>query len=82
MKITGLHALSHTDANEDAIDCTICDHAILHNVTPLQTPDFNFLEIKNNEPVLQREITLNNKCVIYKYSTSSKLFSRPPPFLL
>ncbi|WP_148868910.1 hypothetical protein [Tenacibaculum adriaticum] len=80
--MTGLHVLSHTNDKDHVVDCTICDHAITHNLTPVLTPDLQDFTIENTEPVVQREITKNYNFIISSTIASYQLFSRPPPFIL
>lgn len=82
MKMAGLHVLSHTDDKDHAIHCTICDHAITHNLTPALSPDPQDFAIENTEQLVQREITENYNFSISSTIASDQLFSRPPPFLL
>ncbi|RPD99958.1 hypothetical protein EGM88_01455 [Aureibaculum marinum] len=79
MKLIGLHTLSHSDDKDHSLDCTICDHIISHNLTPVITTDIDDYEIENVEFVVQKEIN-NNYCFIASSSIESdQLFSRPPP---
>ncbi|MCX2678375.1 hypothetical protein OOZ15_00330 [Galbibacter sp. EGI 63066] len=82
MKMTGLHVLSHTNDKDHAIHCTICDHAITHNLTPALTPDLQDFTIENTEPIVQGEITKNYNFIALSNLASGQLFSRPPPSLL
>lgn len=82
MKMAGLHVLSHTNDKDHAIHCTICDHAITHNLTPALTPDLQDFTIENTEPIVQREIIKNYNFIISSTIATDQLFSRPPPFLL
>lgn len=79
MKMAGLHVLSHTDDNDHALQCTICDYAITLDLTPVLTPDSQNFSIENNESIAQREIIKNYSFVISSTIASDQLFSRPPP---
>lgn len=81
MKTAGLHALSHSNDKDHLVECAICDHAIVHNLTPVLTPDSQDFTIEDTEYIVQKEITKNYKFIISN-TASSQLFSRPPPFLL
>lgn len=82
MKMAGLHVLSHTDDKEHAAYCLICDHAIVHNLTPTLAPGFSDLEIKNIDFFIQQEIVINYRSVIFNNAIPRELFSRPPPFMV
>ncbi|WP_091893148.1 hypothetical protein [Polaribacter sp. KT25b] len=82
MKITGLHALTHSDDKEHVIYCAICDTAITHNLTPTITPDFSYFEIKSINFYVQKEVAINNCDIVYNNTILRELFSRPPPFLV
>ena len=82
MKIAGLHVLSHTNDDDHEIHCTICDHAITHNLIPAITPDLQDCTIENTEPIVQRTIIKNYSFIIASTIAANELFSRPPPFLL
>jgi len=80
MKMTGLHAMSHIDEKEHAVQCIICDHTIVDNLTPTITPDLVRLEINAVAFVIQKEITTLYNCVFSRNIFLRELFSRPPPF--
>ncbi|WP_047246434.1 hypothetical protein [Maribacter thermophilus] len=82
LKIAGLHVLSHSDDNEHALHCAICDHALAHDMTPALAPDTQDFKIENTEPVVEVELTDNYSFVISNTIASDQLFSRPPPFVL
>jgi hypothetical protein len=82
MKLIGLHALSHTDDNEHAINCTICDVAITHNLTPTITTDFNNFEIENNSVFVHEKITTFYTSIVTNNNIPREIFSRPPPFYI
>ena len=82
MKMAGLHALSHADDKEHAEHCAICDHAIVNNLTPILTPDFQCFTIETIEFIVHREVTSNYRFIIFNTISVSQLFSRPPPFLV
>ncbi len=82
MKIAGLHVLLHSDDKDNVIHCTVCDHAITHNLIPALTPDLNGLTINNIKTISQIEITKNYSFIISGAIASDQLFSRPPPSLL
>lgn len=82
MKIAGLHVLLHTDDKDNAIHCTVCDHAITHNLIPALTPDLSGFTINNIDIIVHREITKNYSFIISGTIASDQLLSRPPPSLL
>ncbi|QWX85163.1 hypothetical protein H0I23_05865 [Cellulophaga sp. HaHaR_3_176] len=82
MKMTGLHAFSHTNEDMTHDTCAICDHAIAHNLTPIiftATVDFH---VENNMFFIPIEIKRNYSSIVLNTIIVSELFSRPPPFLL
>ncbi|GGX23620.1 hypothetical protein GCM10007384_26040 [Aquimarina muelleri] len=82
MKTAGIHVLLHTDDKDHALHCTVCDHAIIYNATPLIFSDSQDFTINIIEPVAQREITKNYRFIISNTIGSDQLFSRPPPSTL
>lgn len=80
MKMTGLHVLSHTD-DDHSLQCTICDYAITHNLTPVLTPDSHDFPKENNEYFISRDIFKSYSFIIEGNISTDQLFSRPPPFL-
>lgn len=84
MKIAGLHAVLHTDINNDdhhALHCIICDRVNSHNLTPVLPPDLQDLIIDNKELAVAKEITDNYSFIISTAIPANQLFCRPPPFL-
>ena len=55
MKMAGLHVLSHSDDNEHAISCTICDHAITNNLTPVLAAEIQDFTIQTTELIVSIE---------------------------
>ena len=82
LKIAGLHVLSHSDDNDHALHCAICDHALVNGMTPALASDIQDFKIENTEPVVRGEIIENYSFVISSNIASNQLFSRPPPSLL
>ncbi|WP_281979411.1 hypothetical protein [Tenacibaculum mesophilum] len=82
MKVGGLHVLSHTDDKDHTSHCTICDHAVVSDLTPLVTPDTLDFSIENNEYIVLREVIKDYNFIISGTITAEQLFSRPPPFLV
>lgn len=82
MKMAGLHVLFHSDDKDHAIHCTVCDHAIVHNLNPALTPDLPDFTIENPEFVVQRECIKNYHFIALNNLSTGLLFSRPPPSLL
>jgi len=83
MKITGMHALLHSDHNKELIiHCTVCENAIAHNLTPSLTPNLEEYSINNVELQVQSEVINNYNFISSSVIASNQLFSRPPPFLL
>ena len=80
VKMAGLHVLSHSDDKEH-IDCTICDNAIVHNLTPALTPDIQHFLTENIEIVIQKEIPKTYCFSVLFTIASNQLFSRPPPLI-
>lgn len=81
MKMTGLHALTHTDHKDHSQYCTICLHTVKHSSTPAQTPASLDYTIENNEYITQREINETYTFIASIEIAPDQLFSRPPPFL-
>lgn len=84
MKMTGLHVLSHSDDNHDddhAITCTICDHAVLNNLTPALAPDFSEYTLEYTAYNVEKEREENYKFSVLTVLSKDQLFSRPPPVL-
>lgn len=82
MKMVGLHALFHADDNEHVVHCNICDHAIVHNLTPTLTSDIQCFKVENVEFIVRGTVTANYRFIIFNTISVSQLFSRPPPFLV
>lgn len=82
MKIAGLHVLSHAEDKDDAIHCSVCDHAITHNLTPVLTSDSHTFAIEYAEFIFQNKVTENYNFTSLNNFPSSELFSRPPPYFL
>lgn len=82
MKVGGLHVLSHTDDKDHTSHCTICDHTVASDLTPLVTPDTLDFSVENTEHFVQREVIKNYDFIISGTITAEQLFSRPPPFLV
>ena len=82
MKMTGLHAFSHTDDDTEHDTCAICDHAIAHNLTPTISPSTDDFHIKNNVFAIEIEKTNNYRFIAQNTIIVSELFSRPPPLYL
>ncbi|REH50518.1 hypothetical protein C7448_104130 [Tenacibaculum gallaicum] len=82
MKVGGLHVLSHTDDKDHTSHCTICDHAVASDLTPLVTPDTLDFSVENNEYVVLREVIKDYNFIISGIITTGELFSRPPPSLV
>jgi len=82
MKMVGLHVLSHTNDNDHALHCTICDHVIAHNLTPAITPDLQDFTLETVDFFVWEEVSKNYNFIISSTIASDQLFSRPPPSLL
>jgi len=82
MKMIGLHTLSHVGDSKHAIHCTICDHAVAHNLTPAHTPIIHFYSFENFELNVQKEVFKNYCFFILKSISKHLLFSRPPPCVI
>ena len=82
MKMAGLHALTHSDDNDDHnTHCEICDFTLTQNLTPVLAPESQVFLIENTELVFHQEVISN---YTFKGSFSfavNQLFSRPPPYL-
>ncbi len=81
-KMVGLHALTHADDKDHAIHCTICDHAIAHELTPVIASDFQEVKIVNPHFFVENDIINHYDFYNCGTITTDQLFSRPPPFLL
>jgi len=81
MKMVGLHFLSHINEEGHGVPCTICDDAIINNLTPTLTTDSQYFTIKNYDLVVQRGVTENYNSSISSIITKDKPFTRPPPSL-
>lgn len=79
IKFAGLHVLSHDEDKDHVINCTICDHIITNDHTPLlpsDSPEYTVTEV-NVEIVTRTSTTYH-----FQYSPqdiAKHLFSRPPP---
>ena len=82
MKMVGFHALFHTNDEDHIIHCSICDHTITNNLTPILAPDSQDFIIENSAPIVQREIIINYNFIISSTISTNQLLSRPPPFLV
>lgn len=82
MKMVGLHVLSHTNDNHHALHCTVCDHAIAHNLTPAITPDLQDFNIETTDFFVRTELIKSYDYIISSTIATDQLFSRPPPPLL
>lgn len=82
MKMAGLHVLSHTNDKDHAVHCTLCDHAIAHNLTPAILSDIQGIVVKNMEPVPLLEKTGFYDFLNCGALAQNQLFSRPPPLVL
>jgi hypothetical protein len=77
VKIAGLHALSHFNADDHDAPCELCDYTYL---TPVLSADTQQFSIEKIELIL-----VNDFLNYYNFNSSNKiasnqLFSRPPPF--
>lgn len=82
VKMAGLHVLSHSNDQDHALHCSICDQAIVQDLAPalpVELPDFS---LENNEFVVQQELATRYNFVVSNTLPSNQLFSRPPPSLL
>lgn len=82
MKVAGLHALTHTDDNNHALHCIICNNVNSHSLTAALTPSDLDFNIENTEFIVQNEVATNYSFNASSATVSYHLFSRPPPFLL
>lgn len=82
MKMASFHVITHADDKEHALHCTICDHIITNNATPViavEDIEFDFQIIEFAPP---RQVANHYSFEISSEITSDQLFSRPPPALL
>lgn len=82
LKVAGLHVLLHSDDNDHALHCAVCDHTLVHGMTPAIAADIQDFKIENTEPIVSAEIIENYRFVVSSIIASNQLFSRPPPSLL
>ncbi|PKV50377.1 hypothetical protein ATE84_2434 [Aquimarina sp. MAR_2010_214] len=82
MKIGDFHMLFHTCDKDKIVHCTICEHAIIHDLTPFITPDTQGFTFENTEFVVQREMVKHYDFFSCGTIRPDQLFSRPPPSLL
>ena len=82
MKLVGLHALSHMNDKDHALSCTICDHIISHNLTPVISQDIEDYSIATIDFFVQKEIDNKYHFIASNTIESDQLFSRPPPSLV
>ncbi|MDO6760225.1 hypothetical protein Q4566_08460 [Tamlana sp. 2_MG-2023] len=82
VKMVGLHEVFHHSDDEDhALHCVVCNHATAFNLTPALTPDIQEFSFLVQEFVYKQEL---RKYYNYRYSNAidtDELVSRPPPFL-
>lgn len=82
MKLTGLHAFTHTDDKDHVSNCDICDYTITHNTTPTLIPNLQEFSIKIFEVIIQKETLKNYSFIVSKTIALKQQLSRPPPFSL
>ncbi|AYN66502.1 hypothetical protein D1013_03440 [Euzebyella marina] len=82
VKMAGLHVLSHSDDNDHALQCAVCDHTTAHNLIPALTPDLVSVTLKNLEGITNDEVKVLYAFISNRNLDSNQLFSRPPPFTL
>lgn len=80
IKLLGLHSLTHENDNEHDEHCVICEHAIIHNLTPVLTATVQVFLIQNVEFIIKTEILKKYNFIISSSIYLDKLLSRPPPF--
>jgi len=82
MKMVGFHVLLHTDDKDHALHCSVCDHAIAHNLTPAISPDLQDFKFENPEFIVRKESIKNYHFITLSKLALGQLFSRPPPSLV
>lgn len=82
VKMAGLHALSHSDDQDHALHCTICDQAVAHNLDPALPPEVQEFILENPEVAFERAPQAQYNFEFSGTLPESQLFSRPPPSLL
>ena len=81
-KMASFHVIEHAQDKEHALHCTICDHIITTNSTPVVVADVAEFTFENSE--FYFPVQLNNH-YSFEFSSeigSDQLFSRPPPLVL
>lgn len=81
MKVAGLHVLSHSDDQDHAEHCIVCDHAIAHNLTPALAIDEPSFSVESTIDIVQEKEIADYHFAASSTIAASQLFSRPPPAL-
>ncbi|NJX14075.1 hypothetical protein [Tamlana crocina] len=82
MKVAGLHVLSHSEDQDHAADhCTVCDHAITHNLTPALALDEPSFSVENTTDFVRKGELIEYHFALGSSTSVHQLFSRPPPAL-
>src|SRR5690606_6593396 len=79
MKMAGFRVISHANDKDHAVHCTICDHAITHNLIPVIAPGVQDFLIENKTFFVQRETVGHYTFFSCGTIAPDQLFSRPPP---
>ena len=82
MKMASFHVISHAEDKEHALHCTICDHIVTTNSTPIVAADVDQYSFVNTEFAIPNQVINHYSFVISSEIASDQLFSRPPPSLL
>lgn len=82
MKMASFHVITHAEDKEHALHCTICDHIITTNSTPVVAVDVTEFTFENTEFAIPNQVTNHYSFEISSKIASDQLFCRPPPSLL
>lgn len=81
LKVADVHALTHSD-DDDIEHCEVCTIFLLNNFTPIINDVAHNYIGNNHKLYFKQEITSYYSFVYSITINNTKLFSRPPPFLV
>ncbi|MDO6739425.1 hypothetical protein [Wenyingzhuangia sp. 2_MG-2023] len=83
VKMAGLHAFFHADEqDDDTTTCLVCEHTVVHNLTPILDTSIQEYKIEQQELYLYNDVIGCNNFIVLSSIPVNQLFSRPPPFIL
>lgn len=81
-KLASFHVINHAEDKEHALHCTICDHIVTTNSTPVVVADVAEFTFENKEFYFPIQPKNHYSFEISGEIASDQLFSRPPPVAL